>query len=228
MEAILFQSSERLVYREEGMRTLTIRPMANEHTDLVTQFPAFRQLSENTLDRSARYERSSMDCETIVFIPVAGRIMVESSPFNGFLDAGQILMIRAEKNTGIRILHADREELVQWIELRLLDSTEADTGPVIHNLDLEVENELQSFPIGRHHELFFGKFRGRKDGWFVPEGRNALFVYLIHGAVEFAKRLLEGGDGLALYSLQGRIEFESLANESIILILANQEQKNRI
>lgn len=76
--------------------------------------------------------------------------------------------------------------------------------------------------------LFFGKYRDRKDGWFVQEDRNALFVYLIHGAVEFAKRLLEGGDGLALYSLQDRIEFESLANESIFLILANREQENRI
>lgn len=228
MDSILFQSSERLVYREEGLRTLTIRPAADEHPDLVFQFPAFSQLSEITMDRYARYELSPTDSETIVLIPVAGRIRVESSSFNGLLEAGEILMIHAEKKKGIRILQEDREELVQWIELRLSDSALAITGPVIQKLDLEAENKLLSFPIGQRHELFLGKFRGREDGWFIPEGKGALFVYLIQGAVEFAKRLLEGGDGLALYTLQGRIEFESLANESIFLILANQAPGKRI
>jgi hypothetical protein len=70
-----------------------------------------------------------------------------------------------------------------------------------------------------------GQFQGRADYVFqLNEHTTSLFSFVIEGAFEFHERLLQPRDGL-LIQRQTQVEFESLSNEAIILVIERKEAK---
>jgi hypothetical protein len=86
-------------------------------------------------------------------------------------------------------------------------------------LKLKHDNILKTLPLTKTSKLAIGKYQGRQSGEFLISPAAAAFVFVIHGAFEFANRLMEAGDGLGIYHPAGKLDFEALAGESIIVII---------
>jgi len=68
-------------------------------------------------------------------------------------------------------------------------------------------------------EISIGRFQGRAEGKIDLSPCSVAFVCILNGVFEFASRLMEAGDGLGIYGGISTLEFEALAQESILLIL---------
>jgi hypothetical protein len=65
----------------------------------------------------------------------------------------------------------------------------------------------------------FENMKGRQeDIYHLKNPDHGLFVIFIEGAFEVQNRLMEARDGLSLQN-PGKLEFESLSNDAIILII---------
>lgn len=68
-------------------------------------------------------------------------------------------------------------------------------------------------PVG-----LIGKFAGREEATYQILNPSGLFAFVIAGEFEVQYRLLQAGDGLALWGLQ-QVELEALSNDAIILLV---------
>lgn len=71
-------------------------------------------------------------------------------------------------------------------------------------------------PVWR--QLVCQDLHGREVVYALSHPGHSLFVFVVQGAFEVQYRLLEGGDGLALWALS-QTEIEALSDEAILLLL---------
>lgn len=111
----------------------------------------------------------------------------------------------------------------QWAHYLHFGLKGASLQPGISHVTFNEMNKLASLDFEVHTagntRALIGIFEGRAEGYYKLSAHdNQIFAYTISGAFEIQNILLEQGEGLQL-NHPGELEFEALANHSIVLII---------
>lgn len=145
-----------------------------------------------------------------LIIPLVGACEVTTETSHQKVEAGQVFFT---EGTHIWISNPYEKELISYLVVGLT------SGPGSDIIDVELDphkNRLIQLS-GGDVPVYIGKFDGRADELVRLANRRA-FVFVIEGAFEVQNRLLHSRDALSLTNLC-ELEFESLSNEAIILVV---------
>jgi len=219
MHVVFFPSTNRSIDQSPLYRNYSIQPHETSHVDFIASFAAFQKIKELTLAAGYRHISEVHSTDAVILIPTVGNINIDLDNQSLALDAGQLVLIHPVLDQSISISNLSESELTNHLELWLLQDGSPRMGYKIHSFDLDKINELTHVNFKTGQTLSIGKYQGRAEGKINLINSPAAFVYIIHGVFEFANRLMEAGDGMALYGSIRNLEFEALAQESILLIL---------
>jgi len=219
MQAIFFPASNRTLDQSPRYRNYSIQPHETSHVDFISSFPAFQKINDLTLAAGHRYSSDLHKTDAAILIPTVGTINIDLGIQSLALDAGQLAFIHPGFDQSMNISNSSESELTNHLEIWLTPHSSPDMGYVIHAFDLDKLNELTRVNLITGQSLSMGRYEGREEGKIDLINSPTAFVYIIHGVFEFANRLMESGDGMALYGSIRNLEFEALAEESILLIL---------
>ena len=157
---------------------------------------------------------------TSTIVPLVGELNIKlNDQINYSIDPGHLFVLN---NTigDIQIENNDLHEPVLFLELKSTFNPPS-LSSLIHKIDIDQSiqslNELQ---LNASLILSIGKFVGRHDHEYKLNQTNHVGIYIISGAFEVEYRLMEAGDMMMINDIdKDQLEFESLAKESIILIL---------
>lgn len=224
-KAKIFIADERGVEEDNGYRkysTFSHGKYTNGHK---VPFGNLRLLNEVALAGSQRITTPVEEGVALLLLPIVGAVdYLHCNGNSSFTRAGEAMFTRIEKGC-YTITNPYENELVSFIQIWMTgESAPMQTSETLpFNLD-ENRNKLVSITgmqVGNTsytNRFFIGKFTGRQEAvCTLTQPGNGLFFYVLHGAFEVQYRLLNAGDGLALWELEGA-ELEALSNEAIILV----------
>lgn len=200
--------------------------------------PLYR-VTETTLAGTRSLIRFAAEDTVLVLIPTVGAIRFCDSLGNTTtIEAGQVQIHDVYKGMRFEISNPYAHELINFIELSLKKPLDDNlVKPQLVSIDLEQhKNKLVLvYPAapddikGKHNffKTSLGKFDGRNEVVYqLAHPHNGLFLFVIEGAFEVQNRLLEAGDGLALWHLK-EAEIEALSNNAAILLVEMQLSESK-
>jgi redox-sensitive bicupin YhaK (pirin superfamily) len=191
-------------------------------------FGALYILNEDTLAGGSNISLQAEEDSDIILLSVVGTITYSDSLGNaGIVKVGQLVVLDAPKGMSVRIGNPYEDDLVKFLQwwVRVPSKTRLVT-PAVFSFDLAgTGGGLTPMVTARHdgavlfHHAAIGRLGGREEAVYktIAAG-NGLFAFVIQGEVEVQYRLLQAGDGLALWDL-AEIEMEALSSEAIILLM---------
>jgi len=218
-EAIFFPASGRSLEQSNRLRKYVTLPKPDTHKGFINSFPDFLHLVELTLAPGESFSDPGSGHLLILVIPVVGTIKIERHPESVYLDPGGMAAIETDMDLPLVYYNPLGGDLVNFLVISCTPGKIPTPGFRIHSMDIENINALTSTPVNNRLTLSVGKFQGRRsaDLTLIPDA--GAFVYVINGAFEVANRLMEAGDGLGLYGTSELLDFEALAEESILVVL---------
>jgi len=220
-EGVFFPSSGRSVEQSTRYREYAIRPKPDFHKGFINSFPEFQRIVEVTLAPGEKFFNPGYGDLLCLIIPVVGTIKIEGQPEIVYLDPGCMATIETGKDLSLVFSNLLERDLVHFLVISCTPGKIRIPGFRIYSIDIDNINTLTSTPVNNRITLSAGKFQGRRSADLALLPDAAAFVYVINGAFEVANRLMEAGDGLGLYGISELLEFEALAEESILAILHN-------
>lgn len=182
-------------------------------------------LNDETLgaDPSVRFV---VDVDTLVLLlPVVRGIVIHDGNEEKFVHAGQAQWLHRKAGGRFVITNPFHTELVTYLQLWFAcDSPLALSTTVSFALGEKQNSFVELLPFIEEKsyalQASLGKFNGRQEALYrLPATRDAAMVFVVQGAYEVENRLLESGDGLAIWNTD-RVELEALSNGAIILVLS--------
>lgn len=153
--------------------------------------------------------------QTIIILPIVGKIDIKSSFFSGFVHTNQLQTFVEKTNNSFTISNPDPNSNVQLLQLRF-KNIEAESSTV--SLDPISRNQIKTLLKNDQFLISIGIFDPRKEAKYkLQNPTNGVFAFVLNGALEFQNRLLENRDGLKIWG-EETIEMEALANQTIVLI----------
>lgn len=184
-------------------------------------FSGIRALNDEVLKAGMTVRHASAENSLVLLLPVIGKIKFRLGEAEGrFLDPDTSQLIYVPKDATLEITNPYREQTINYVLVWF------QTQPVSRYFDQFALFDLQK----KHDSLvqiftttqsagYIGKFSGRSDQTFaLRESAKGVLVFVLEGAFEMEKRLLEPRDALALHHLSS-IEFEALSNNAILLLI---------
>lgn len=216
-EGVIFLSDKRPVFQTLDFRSYQTTPFLVEETgnqgvtDLL-------KVCDNTLAAGKTQSiQTDIPC-AVLLLPLVGGVELTTTQGSKFIEAGEFGYIFLLPGEQLSIENPYETELVNYLEL-WFSSTKSSIQNSWGKFDLEnPKNTLNPLLT----TCWIGKYDGRQDNTLVlSELTTNCFVFIINGVFEVQNRLLEPRDSLLLTDLV-EVEFEALANDSILLIIANQ------
>lgn len=184
--------------------------------------------NEETLAGGQQMTYVVQAAQCVLLLPLVGGIEVQAVGKFYTVEAGVLLELPLSKGEKYQVLNP-YGDLVSYLQIELQEAGGStregclyEEESQLHVIDLEQHhNTLQGIlPLQKPFQLSIGKFDGRVDvEHFLTNPEQNVFVFVIDGVFEVQNRLLHARDGLYLGG-EIVIEFEALANEAILLLLA--------
>ncbi len=180
-------------------------------------FGNLQVLNDDTLKTGHSVKMQLEENTDVIIIPIVGGLEYHNSLEKGFLDAGQVQIFSASASMSFEIINPYEIETINFIQIWLKNSS-AKFVPQNEVISFNLQDKNQLLPIFSINDQqgFIGKYDGRKKGELIIESN--VFAFVIDGVFEVQDRLLHARDGLALFNFKA-IDFETLSNESVILII---------
>ncbi|MBN8820615.1 MULTISPECIES: pirin [unclassified Spirosoma] len=174
----------------------------------------------------------------VVILPLVGGLEYKSDAGNGFLEAGQVLILSLAASMNYEICNPYETETINYLAIWLINpSYRFRSGSQIYSFDFQTTNSLLPlFDITAEDSFndtafraYIGRYGGRQEGIYpLYSGQHevtttGVYVFVLHGAFEVQNRLLHEREGLALMDIQhGEVAFEALSNDAMLLLLEVQ------
>lgn len=229
----IFLSSQRGLTQESNnyrsYHTFNFGSYYNEHKEAIGSLLFF---NDDTLNASARTKTLVKQGTSLLLLPIVGGLKYideTSGKISGFVEAGQICLLRPDATIKVTISNPYTTELVNFLQIGIsaeLDQIHYGVG----ELDLASHPDcLLPLLFSEEGKMTYvlgsiGKFEGRASGRYsVRNPTSGVFAFVIDGVFEVQDRLLASRDGLALWDVH-EVEFEALSHEAIILFLEMASQ----
>ena len=224
-EAVIYLAEKRGCSQTDKYRSYHTFNFDSYHEPSRQPFGNIRAFNDETLGPSCARKWRVGEGEAILLIPIVGSVEFQTNASDsGIVEAGEIHLITFEKSAAIEVSNPFRTELINFLHIWFSRDTGMAIGRAVsHKFDLDQQRNLivplVSLNGSMHVSARIGKFDGRTDCVYsLEDAGNGVFVFVIEGAFEVENRLLQHRDGLILWSTE-KIEFESLSNNAIILII---------
>ncbi|WP_080056662.1 pirin family protein [Spirosoma aerolatum] len=171
----------------------------------------------------------------VVILPLVGGLEYKSDAGNGFLDAGQVLILSLAASMKYEICNPYETETINYLAIWLINpSGRSRSGSQIYSFDFQTKNSLLPlFDVAASNSFndssfraFIGRYGGRQEGIYPLYSdqhdvrATGVYVFVLNGAFEVQNRLLHERDGLALLDIRhGEVAFEALSNDAMLLLL---------
>lgn len=227
-KAKIFLAEERGCSETDWFRQYSTFNCSNYQSEHKTPFGVLHGWNELTLGGERSFRLAAQEDSFLFLLPVVGAIEYRDEEGNAFfLQAGQSLLLPLEKGKSIEVCNPYENELVNFLHGWISAADLSCSTPAITSFSLdENKNRLVEITVPQSNLKFLlAKFDGRSEGNFktTKEGCK-VFVFVIQGAFEVQNRLLEAGDGLALWDSE-EVEFEALSNEAVLFLLQMAESE---
>ena len=227
-KAIIYLADQRGTFQMEYFRsyhTFNFGTYFNENRKPFGNLVAF---NDDTLKGGSTLKLQVEQGMAILLLPVVGALQYKNNTgIMGSLDVGQCHIFTGSKNSEYEISNPYKDELINCLHCMIaVDPQQSNHNIAKSEFDVDAnKNQLVSLLSDEQERTYqkisihIGKFDGRKEGVYrLKDPGKGVFIFVIEGAFEVQNRLLQGRDGLALWN-SAEIEFESLSNEAIILLL---------
>lgn len=184
---------------------------------------ALRVFNEETLAGGKQMAYTCLETGSVILLPLVGGILVLAKGEAYELEAGGLLEFPLGKGEVYQVQNP-YGDLVSYLQIEVqVDGFGEGTreGCPYYAIDPEqYHNALQALlPPQKTFQLSIGKFDGRADvAHDLTKAEKSCFVFVIDGVFEVQNCLLHARDGLYLTDDES-IEFEALANETILMML---------
>ncbi|WP_091540186.1 pirin family protein [Thermoflexibacter ruber] len=223
------QQTKGLIYLAEkrsGLQTTTLKslqtlPASNTEINRSADLHGIHRFSDNLLLGGQSYFPAVKQAACLVLLPLTGAMEVYHQGKSELIGIGEIAFLKIENEGKIQIENPYLDEAINFLEIWISIPPRYSWQSFLNIFDIEKQaNQLIALPNSTlPFQLWIGKFDGRKEEILSLKKEQKLFAFVIHGAFEFQNRLLEGRDAVCLWDCEG-VEFEALANESILLLIA--------
>ncbi len=183
---------------------------------------ALRAFNEDTLAGGQRMVHQTTEPVDVLLLPLVGGITVDhysGKPWQ-YVEAGTLLLLHLPAREKYTIENPFEADLVSYLHL-VVRRTTFKTGWELHTFDLGQHSNslLKLLEADNDFQFLIGQFDGRAELNQVLDGAyKDSFIFIIDGVFEVQNRLLHARDGLFLSQVK-EVDFEALANNSIIVIL---------
>jgi redox-sensitive bicupin YhaK (pirin superfamily) len=222
----IFLSEERGLHQMDWFRTHSTFNFGQYNNEHKMSFGALYVLNEDTLAGGKRLTMQVEEGSDVILLPIVGAINFKNSEGqDGMLIAGQVQVLHMPPNATVEISNPYEASLVKFLQLWIRTPATINSSPSF-SFDLEA-NRNQLIEIFRRGDIagvpystgVIAKFAGREETVYkVKHPGNGVFAFAIEGELEVQYRLMQAGDGLALWDME-EIEMEALSNNAIILIV---------
>jgi redox-sensitive bicupin YhaK (pirin superfamily) len=194
-------------------------------------FGALYVLNEDTLAGNSSLKWKIEEDTDVILIPVVGAIVFRDSSGNtDRIEAGMVQVISLAADAGYEVNNPYPDELVKYLQIwvknpknqpflsqwSVFDPHSYQLADIFH----------QGSPEKPGYSVAIAKLEGRQeDTYHKKRPENGIFVFAIQGALEVQYRLMNEGDGLALWDID-EVEFEALSNDAILLIIEVPVENN--
>ena len=220
----IFLAEERGLNELDWFRSYNTFNFGQYYNEHKSPFGSLYVLNEDTLAGGKSIILAVEDDSDIILMPVVGAIdFLDSAGTQGIVQAGELQVLHMAKGASVEITNPYETSLVKYLQLwiRKNPGATAIAAPRVLSFDLELRrNQLIELVAGpAHYQAAIGKFTGRAEAVYkLRRPGHGLFAFVIEGEFEVQYRLLQAGDGLALWEVQ-EAELEALSNNAIILLL---------
>lgn len=216
---------ETTVYRT--LSTFNFSNFVNQHK---IAFGRLYVLNNNTLAAKHQLRRTIEKDSLVLLLPVAGDMdYLDNYQKQQCLKPGQLLYRYLKKGDTFSVTNPHEGELINYIEIWITaDNENTRTATAVVDFDVDKNRNLllpltSSLPAtlaANNVAIGIGKFTGRTDACYTAANNKAgVFAFIVQGVFEIQGRLLQPGDGLALWNQPKAIELEALSNDAIVLLI---------
>ncbi len=225
-KAKIFLAGERSHTETEWFRRYSTFNFGSFQKENKQAFGPLYLLNDETLANSNSHKMTAEEDSLVVLIPIVGAIQVKHDLGNeSIVAAGEIEIFSVPINSSIEFTNPYEGGLVNFLQLWLKMPLLKKPFHQHNSFDLEKDKNilLNIFtPDGDDpplQNICIGKFSGREEADYrMLSPANNAFIFVIDGAFEVNNRLLEKGDGLALWNTQA-VEMEALSNNALVLLI---------
>jgi quercetin 2,3-dioxygenase len=157
--------------------------------------------------------------DSVLILPFIGDLTLKAANYDLVIDENKGLFLRNLRETNFEIQNIYENDIVNFLYIPFSENqTSAPFDSVLLNIEA---NKNMWHIIGS--DIYIGQWEGRKKGNFTINTKNieSALIYCLSGVFEVNDRLLEQKDSLEI--IHGdNIEFEALADNSILLIIQKQ------
>ena len=215
-EGIIFLSDQRPVFQTSDFRSYQTTPFFEDESIGKQGVEGLLKVCDNTLVAAKTQTiQTDMAC-AVLLLPLVGGVELTTKEGVNFVEAGEFSYIFLLPGEQLSVENPYETELVNYLEL-WFSSPKSSIQNSWGKFSLEnPKNKLTPLlTIG-----CIGKYDGRHDNTLVLAKPTNCFVFVINGVFEVQNRLLEPRDSVVLLETQ-EVEFEALADDSILLIITN-------
>jgi quercetin 2,3-dioxygenase len=154
--------------------------------------------------------------DSVLILPFIGDLTLKAENYNAVIDENKGLFLRNLKGTNFEIQNTYENDAVNFLYIPFFENqTSAPFDSVLLNIEA---NKNSWHVIGSN--IYISQWEGRKKGTFKVNSNDneSILIYCLAGVFEVNDRLLEQKDSLEIINAD-LIDFEALANDSILLII---------
>jgi hypothetical protein len=184
-------------------------------------FFGIKALNDEVLKGQTVKHHIAREDSLVLLLPVVGGVKFRIADRESrFVEVDSCQLLYIPKNSVLEISNPYQHELINCITAWFSVETRHDYFEQFSLFNLQSrKNTLTEIFTTSTVKGYLGKFSGRTDHTFTLQSSSrGAFVFVVEGAFEVEKRLIEHRDGLALWNTNA-IEFEALSNDAIILIV---------
>lgn len=219
---IIYLNQERIHHENEVFRTLKTLEAASQR--IPSNWQSILSFEENTLAGQSERAWYAVDDSVYYWIPLVGTLEITDANANvHYIEPGSLFRQQVQKGESLCVYNAFAEDvLIQY--LQIVVRAETPVSPSIPELiHVEIRERMNELVELHNHNsgisLCMGLFSGRSEALIpVSKQSKGVFCYIIQGAFEVQYRLLEKGDGLALWDIE-EVDMEALSENAIMLLL---------
>jgi len=230
-EARIYPADQRGVTRQKAARSCHTFKGNIQYNPEGQQFGCLQVVNDHVISPGGMFADTIGKDSLVLLVPIVGAIQFRSClDIEGTVEAGQALTLLLPAGSNLEMVNPYQGEPINFLQLTFAtNSTLVVYGKVgDYRFDLTTTRNTL-IPLQRGEEFqctgvhsFIGIYEGRRSGFHrLSNPNNAVFIFVIGGAVEVDGRLLITRDSLTITNA-AEIEFESLSTEAIMVIVEQQ------
>lgn len=188
-------------------------------------------LHEETLAGGHRVSLPVTNRVYLLILPITGSVWTSTDPEPATLvEVTQVHVLRAAAGSTVQFTNPYETELISFLHIWLLDAMgtaaaqtfvfDWDSRPnqLVAATPLLAGPPAGAWPPTWPFQVQLGRFASRAETCCAVPAHTLFFAFVLAGAFELEGRLLQAGDGLALWDTPA-VELEALSQEATLLTL---------